>query len=383
MRKDRARNEALILMSIAMGINTWSEIAKEVNMHKRPVHAILQSLEKEGLIKGIRSGHLRGVPNTKKVFYELPVEDSLKFALISSKIFDLTKYAKTELTKKLKEYMRTDAYYRGCQELSTSLQEKLGSTPSKFIWQEGVDTAVPKEVQDKAARADDDLILAGQKAASSRKYVAENGQNGSIEGPEFSSAKEELLRSQLKYVESMIEKLELNPYSLTVQRYMELWETHNVFNNLVNLFNEKSRQGDSDEEEPGKLKESIQRLDQRLAGLFFPFLIPFSLYGGIESKIKEKAKYSEYLVQILLSFPDSAKRVLDDFAARGGLDNSFDHAEVVIKSEGKERGKLIVYDLARYILASAIMNIDISNVIIPEGFLLKYFDVPMFAFMNQ
>ena len=380
MRKDRARNEALILMSIAMGINTWSEIAKEVNMHKRPVHAILRSLEKEGLIIGIRSGYLRGVPNTKKVLYELPVEDSLKFALISSKIFDLTKYAEMRLTKKLKEYMRTDAYYRGCQKLSTSLQEKLGSTPSKFIWQEDVNTVVPKEVLDKAERADDDLIVAGQKAASSRRYV---GENVSIGEPGFSTAEEELLLSQLKYVESMIEKLEFNPRSLTVQRFMELWQTHNVFNKLAELFNEKCRKGNGNEEELGKLKESMQVLDQRLGGLFHPFLIPWSLYGGIENKIREKTKYSEYLLQILLSFPDSAKWVLDEVAAKGMLDIPFDHAEVTIKSEGMERGKIIVYDLARYILASAILNIDISNVIMPEEFLLKYLDVPMFAFMNQ
>ena len=207
MRKDRTRNEALILMSIAMGINTWSEIAKEVNMHKRPVHTILQSLEKEGLIKGIRSGYLHGVPNTKKVIYELPVEDSLKFALISSKIFDLTKDMKAELTRKLKEYMRTGVYYVGCQKLSTLLQEKLGPAPSKFVWQEGVDTAVSKEVQDKTDKAYYDLMIARNQAASSQKYVPENEQNGAIEDPGFSSVKEERVRSQLKYVESMIEKL--------------------------------------------------------------------------------------------------------------------------------------------------------------------------------
>ena len=383
MRRDREINEALVLYWIAAGINTWAGIAEAVEMHKRSAYAILQSLEKIGLIRGIRSRHFPGVPNTKTVLYELPVEDPLKFAQISSKIFKLMEYRSSEVANRPKEYMMTDVYYAGCHKLSLLLQEKLGPRPSKLVWQERNDMEVPKEVQHKAENADVHLLTASNKSISSQKSTAENELNGATEIPGISPREEELLHSKLEFVESMIEKLEFNPLSLTTERFMEVHQTRNVYMSLVDLFNKISRNNDGNEEELRKLREDLQGLDRRLAALLSPFLVTFGLYGAIENKIEDKTKYSEYLDKILLSFPDSAKRVLGELAALGGLDNSFDSSEVVIKSEGKERGKIIVYDLARFLLASAILNINISNVVIPEEFLLKYFDVPMFAGMMQ
>ncbi|MGC8618574.1 MAG: hypothetical protein ACP5UZ_07590 [Thermoplasmata archaeon] len=381
MRKDRATNEALILVAIAEGINTWAEIAKEVEMNKRPVHTILHSLEERGLIKGIRSGFLRGELYRRKVIYELPAEDPVKFASTSSKIFDLMKYSKMELTKKLKEYMKTDAYLEGCHKLSMLLQEKLGPTPSKFIWQEVVDTEVPKEIEDKTRKAYFEIVKVRNKPTSFQKSAQNNEKIEEAKDQGFSSEKEELLRSRMEFVESMIEKLELNMYSLTLERYLELRETIVVLKALTDLFNEKIRNNDSNEGELSKLKETLEGFDRRLAELSYPFLIPFSLYISIEDKIKEKTKYSEYLDQILLSFPDSAKWVLNLVADLGGIDIPFDHAEIKMKLEGKEKSGIIVHDIARFILASAIMKIDNTNVIIPESFLLKYFDLPIFALM--
>ena len=341
-RKDRSRNEALILLSISRGINTWTKITDEVHMTKRPVHEILRSLEERKLIVGKRSNY-PGIPNTKEVIYEIPFSDCLNFAKTSNKVFSLLDQKEKDYTKQVKTYMKTEIYNMGTHNLSLTLEKMLSVIPSKIDIQGIFEGPLPpdevKDLNDLLQRIRNDPKMAHIIERLKQENILETALKATSPGDIMSviSQKKDLLLDLLEASRIKFDQ-DLNSVSDAISS--------------VNT-------------------EATQELLKNIEPKFTPFANIMKLNGIVESAASKD--YSHFLDTILLSFPDSAKFIWDFISRYSSLDALGAVKKPINIPMGLNKSVFNVPDVARAILAYAALNIDTTNVIIPEKYIQEYF----------
>ena len=347
-RKDRSRNEALILLSISRGINTWTKITDEVHMTKRPVHEILRSLEERKLIVGKRSNY-PGIPNTKEVIYEIPFNDCLNFAKTSNKVFSLLDQKEKDYTRQVKTYMKTEIYNMGIHNLSLTLEKMLSVIPSKVDIQGIFEGQLP---QDDVNDFNDLLQKILQRAGSDPKMVSiierlkqENILKTALKAPSFRDAMS--VASQNKGV------------SMDMLKASEIELSDQDLNSVLDAISSVDT-------------EATQELLKNIEPKFTPFADIMKLNGIVESAASKD--YSHFLDKILLSFPDSAKFIWDLISRYSSLDALGALKKPINIPMGSNKSVFNVPDVARAILAYAALNIDTTNVIIPEKYIQEYLE---------